>query len=139
MPTDSIAHKAVVWQKSRNNFQSQNLNSRQGHLDSQLSYVHDTLHVTYDHDFDTNFISQTYCSFSMLKHKLSIKLFMSQISPNHSWIINLNCSLNYIFSVGVSNMQIEFRLNSSPREVRRSNPSGGPFSQYSENFKNSIP
>ena len=56
----------------------------------------------------------------MLNHKLSIKLFMLQISQNHSWIINLNCSLNYKFSVGAANIQIEFRLNSSPRE-----PSGG--------------
>ena len=75
----------------------------------------------------------------MLIHMLIIKLFMSPISQNHSWIINLNCSLNYKFSVGAANIQIEFRLNSSPREVRGSNPGGGPFSQYSENFKNSIP
>ena len=64
---------------------------------------------------------------------------MLQISQNHSWIINLNFFLNYKFSVGAANIQIEFRLNFSPREVRGSNPGGGPFSQYSENFKNSIP
>jgi hypothetical protein len=59
MPVGLVAHKAAVRQKSRTNFQSQNLHSRQGHLDSQWSYVHVTLHVTYDHGFDNKLKTQT--------------------------------------------------------------------------------
>ena len=78
------------------------------------------------------------CTIQMPFIATQISLILLEKSPDvRSWI-----QLNFPnISVGFS----KYKLNSdwipaagSPREVRGSNPSGGPFSQYFENFKNSI-
>ena len=78
------------------------------------------------------------CTIQMPFIVTQICLILLEKSPAvRSWI-----QLDFLnISVGFS----KYKLNSdwipsagSPREVRGSNPSGGPFSQYFENFKNSI-
>ena len=78
------------------------------------------------------------CTIQMPFIVTQISLILLEKSPAvRSWI-----PLYFLnISVGFS----KYKLNSdwipaagSPREVRGSNPSGGPFSQYFENFKNSI-